>query len=140
MPQCKNCFLFDEEKIENAVNYFDHRRSLVLFLLNVILNVQEIWLEFCKCDGKNICLPCQANICYRDYEYNIYEHCLYLDFLSKVKYNLHLNLFKMVPTFNHFLCEIINRKYQYKFKCWFTGEDLKYDLETCLIKFEEQKV
>ena len=46
----------------------------------------------------------------------------------------------MVPTFNHFLCEIINRKYQYSFKCWFTGKELKYDLDTCLVQYEEQKI
>ena len=87
MRQCKNCFFFYKEKLENAVNYYGHpRRSLVLFLLNVILNIQEFWLDFCKCDGTNICLPCQANICYREYQYNIYEHCLNLDFLLKVIY------------------------------------------------------
>ena len=46
----------------------------------------------------------------------------------------------MVPTFNHFLCEIINRKYQYTFKSWFTDRELKYDLDTCLVQYEEQKI
>ena len=61
------------------------------------------------------------------------------NFLSKVKENLHQNLFKMVQTFNHFLCKIINRKYQYKFKSWFTGEEVKYDLDICLANFEEEE-
>ena len=74
MPQCKNCFLFDEEKLENAFYHFQDRHSLVLFMLNIILNVQEIWIEFCICDGSTICLPFQANICYREYQYNIYEY------------------------------------------------------------------
>ena len=136
MPQCKNCFLFDEEKLENAFNQFEDRHSLVLF----ILNIQEIWLDICKCDGENVCLACQSNICYREYQYNIYEHCLNFDFLSKVKENLYHNLFKMVPTFIHFLCKIINRKYQYTFKYWFTSEDIKYDLNVCLANFEEHKI
>ena len=46
----------------------------------------------------------------------------------------------MVPTFNHFLCDIINKKYQYKHKDWFTGEDMSYDLDFCLTNFEEKKI
>ena len=46
----------------------------------------------------------------------------------------------MVPTFNHFLCDIINKKYQYKHKDWFTGEDMSYDLDFCLTNFEEKKL
>ena len=72
--------------------------------------MQKIYLEFCKCDGVNICLPCQSNSCYREYQYQIYQYCLNFDFLSKVKDNLYPNLFKMVPTFNNFLCETINRR------------------------------
>ena len=41
MPQCKNCFLLDEEKLENAY-HFEDRQSLALFMLNIILNIQEI--------------------------------------------------------------------------------------------------
>ena len=140
IPQCKNCFLFDEEKLEESFYHFKDRHSLVLFMLNIILNIQKIYLEFCKCDGTNICLPCQSNNCYKEYQDQIYQHCLNFDFLSNVKVNLHRNLFKMVATFNHFLCEILNRKYQYSFKCWFTGEELKYDLDTCLVQYEEQKI
>lgn len=140
MPQCKNSFLFDEEKLENAINFFENRRSLVHFLLNVILNIQEIWLKFCKCDGVNICLPCQVNICYRKCQYVVYDGCLNLDFLLKVKDNLHTNLLKMVTTYNHFLCEIINKKYQYLHKDWFTGEDVQYDLGFCLTNFEQKLI
>ena len=102
--------------------------------------MQKIYLEFCKHDGVNICLLCQSNNCYREYQYQIYQYCLNFDFLSKVKDNLYHNLFKMVPTFNNFLCETINRKYQYTFKSSFTGEELKYDLDTCLIQYEEQNI
>ena len=62
-----------------------------------------------------------------------------MDFLLKVKDNLHSNLFKMVPTYNHFLCEIINKKYQYTHKDWFTVEYVSYDLDFCLTNYEQQK-
>ena len=46
----------------------------------------------------------------------------------------------MVPTYNHFLCEIINKKYQYTHKDWFTGEYVSYDLDFCLTNYEQQKI
>ena len=138
--QCKNCFLFDEVKLENAFNQINERHSLAFFLLNIILNIQEIWIDFCKCDGKNICLARQANINHKNYQYHIYEHSLNFDFLIKVKQNLYFNLLKVVLQFNYFLCTIINRRYQYKFKSWFTGEEIYYNLSDCSVSYEDTKI
>lgn len=46
----------------------------------------------------------------------------------------------MVPTYNHFLCMIINKKYQYIHKDWITGEDNSYDLDFCLTNYEQKKI
>ena len=46
----------------------------------------------------------------------------------------------MVPTYNHFLCMIINKKYQYIHKDWITGEDNSYDLDFCLTNYEQKKL
>ena len=136
MSPYKNCFLYDQEKLENGCCFFKDRHSLVLFLLNVILNIQDHWIKFCKCDGKNICLPCQANICYHKYQYTLYKNCLNLDFLAKVRENIHTNLLKMVFSNNHFLCQIINKKYCYHYKDWFTGDNVSYELEFGLTSHE----
>ena len=140
MPPCKNCFLFDEEKLEIACCFFTERHSLAFSLLNVVLNIQKMWLQFCKCDGNNICLPYQANICYRDYQYVVYKNCLNLDFLSTVRENLHQNLLKISTSYNHFFCEIINKKYLYHHKDWFTGENVTYDLDFCLTFYEKNEM
>ena len=87
-----------------------------------------------------VCLPCQANICYRDYQYVVYKNCLNLDFLSKVRENLHQNLLKMSTSYNHFLCEKINKKYLYHHKGWFTGENVTYDLDFCLTFYEKSEM
>ena len=121
--------------------FFKDRHSLVLFLLNVILNIQNIWLKFCKCDGNNNCLPCQSNICYGEYQYVVYKQCLNLDFLAKVRENLHTNLLKMVNANNHFLCEIINNKYIiHHYEDWFTGENVNCELDFCLTSHEKNKM
>ena len=78
-----------------------------------------------------MCLACRSNIIYREYQYNIYQHCLNLDFLAKVRENLFDNLEKMLTLNNHFVCEIINKKFHYEHKDWFTGEKILLDLEKC---------
>ena len=113
---CKNCFLFDQEKLEVQCCFSKDRHSLVLSLLNVILNIQKKWMNFCQCDGSKICLVCQCNIVYKEYQYTIYKNCLNLDFLAKVRENLHKNLLKLIESNNHFLCEIINEKIRYYHK------------------------
>ena len=135
-----NCFLNDKDKLENKCCFFKDRHALTLFLLNIILNIQKKWINFCKCDGKTICLVCQANICYREYEYIIYKNCLNLDLLAKVRENLVDNLDKMLTLNNHFICEVINDKFQYEHKDWFTNEKLLFDLEKCLKAWEENKM
>ena len=140
MPTCKYCFLYNQEKLESVCCFFQDRHSVVLFLSNVILSIQDLWTKFCKCDGENISLPCQANICYREYQYTIYKNCLNLDFFTKVRENIHINLLKMVFSNNHFLCQIINNKYCYHHNDWFTGDNVSYELEFCLTSHEQQKI
>ena len=74
MPCC-NCFKNDAEAFEKATCVFDSRRSLVLFLLNVLLNIEEIWEKYCFCEKCVIpCLVCQFRIAYIHDEYDIYEN------------------------------------------------------------------
>ena len=68
MPTCKYCFLYNQEKLESVCCFFQDRHSVVLFLSNVILSIQDLWTKFCKCDGENISIPCQIinnKYCYR---------------------------------------------------------------------------
>ena len=39
-----------------------------------------------------------------------------------------------------FLCEIINNKYVYHHKDWFTGENVNYELDFCLTSYEKNKM
>ena len=45
----KNCFKDNEELFVETVTEFEGCCSLVVFLLNVVLNITEIWERFCKC-------------------------------------------------------------------------------------------
>ena len=137
---CKNCYLFDQEKPEVQCCFFKDRHSLALFLLNVILNTQKKCMDYCKCDDTEICLICRFDINYREHQYIICKNCLNLDFLAQVRENLHENLLKLVELHNHFLCEIINEKFQYSHNDWFNGNKAYYDLEKCLSYWEKYQM
>ena len=44
---CKNCLQNDEESFERSTCIFRSRWSLVIFLLNVVLNIKELWEDYC---------------------------------------------------------------------------------------------
>ena len=147
-------FLCDEFKLHSKVGFFESRKDMAVFILKVILNVQKYFIQFCKCDGEAIYLQCEiANMFNSETTYEIYKNCLNLDFLLKVKQNLHLKLCELQEKHNHFLCKItinekyhysiksvfINEKYHYSIKSVFTGEDIFFDVKKALTEWEETK-
>ena len=46
----------------------------------------------------------------------------------------------MLTLNSHFICEIINDKFHYEHKDWFTGEKMLFHLEICLKAWEENKI
>ena len=54
--------------------------------------------------------------------------------------NIFDNLEKMLTLNNHFICEIINDKFQYEHDDWFTGKNMLFNLEKCLKAWEEDKI
>lgn len=137
---CKNCIKFDKDIFNHKCNVFGNRHSLVLFLLNIILNIKKKWKEFRTCDGIDICLVCQLNTYYFEYEHKISKNCLNLDFLSKLREEIISYLHLLLHDNSHFVCQIIHEGYQYHHKDWFTGNDLYLNLEDCLLKFEQEKI
>ena len=94
---CLNCFKFDQESFDYATTVFHSRRSLVIFLLNIVLNIKEMWKDFCCCKKPyERCLVCQAKIYYLNYEYDIYENSFNLDFLVKLQANVKKKLVKII--------------------------------------------
>ena len=135
----KSCFKFHKDYFDHTCAVFENRHSLVLFLLNIILNIKKKWEEFCTCDGIDICLVCQLTTHYFKYEHIKYKNCLNLDFLSKARENIVSNLHLLLQDDRHFVCQIINEKYQHYHVDWFTEDDLYFNLEDCLLKFAQKK-
>ena len=66
---------------------------MVIFILNVLLNIEKLYFDFCECEDEKICYPCfMAGIYDEDQVYNVYKNCLDLDFLCQFKENLYLHM------------------------------------------------
>ena len=90
---CQNCFVNETEKFQKTTCVFKSRQPLVLFLLNVVLNIEKFWADFCyRTDSKLICFICQMRVFYLNDQYDIYENSLNTDFLSKFHQDLITNL------------------------------------------------
>ena len=111
MVGCKNCFLFDDDKLNSKVGYFNTQRDMLVFLLNVVMNIKVHGLKFCKCN-RVICEPCQITDTFKkEITFKLYKNCFNLDLLNKDKENLHIHLINLFEKNYNFLCKIINDKY-----------------------------
>ena len=137
---CAGCLKKNRIEFEKKTCLFEDRHHLAVFLLNVILNIQCEWTGFCQCKRHETCLVCQAKIYYQNYQYKIYEHSLDFNFLAKLRENLYRNMLKLLTLDNLFVCRIINKKYKYFHRDWFTGEKHDYHAELCLGTYEQMKI
>ena len=137
---CQDCLKRNKELFEKKPHLFEDHHHLTLFLINIVLNIQNFWSVFCCCKRSEICLVCQAKVCYQNYEDKIYDKCLDLNFLAETRENIYRNLLRLLTLDNHFVCRIINQKYCYIHKNWFTGEKFKYDLDYCFTTLEQKKL
>ena len=114
MAVCKNCFIFDEFKLRSKIGFFETRQSMVVFILNAILNIEKYFLDFCKCDGENVCAVCDCAEMFKRTQFAVHKNSLNYDFVNKVRGNLYLKLSELIEDNNHFVCKIINEKYSYE--------------------------
>ena len=114
---------------------------MVIFLLNVVLNIEKFWKDFCFCTNcKLICSVCQMQIVYLNDQHNLYEHSFNMDFLLKFHQHLIKNLNSLLEIDCHFVCEVINKKYFYILKYLFDGSKKDFDFSDCLHEFEIKKI
>ena len=140
---CQKCFKDNVEAFEKATCQFCSRRSLVIFLLNVVLNIKDLWDHYCFCDKVGVlpCLVCQFRVVYLNDEYDIYENSFDLNFLL----DFHLHILKnlgclLLKTDCHITCHLINEKYFYVQKNWFDGSLEQFYLSFCLDIYKNKKI
>ena len=140
---CQNCFKDNVDAFEKATFQFSSPRLLVIFLLNVALNVKDLWEHYCFCDkvGVLLCSVCWFRAVYLNDEYDIYENSFDLNFLS----NFHRPVYKnlkcvLLETDCHIACHLINRKCFYVHKDWFDESLERFYLPYCLDIYENRKM
>ena len=109
---------------ERSACIFRSRCSLVIFLLNVVLNIKELWEDYCYCEKlSEKCSVCQFWKVYLNDEFDLYKHSFDYNFLD---YNSHVynNLVKFLGIKNHIVCKLVNTKFYYLHKDWFTGKGI----------------
>ena len=107
---CKNDDLFFK-----TVTEFENRKSLLLFLLNTILNINVRAHRSCYCNGEdnNWCEICVLMHIYEDQQFKIYENSLNIVFLKQSAKNLIKNLVILRNEKPHIVCNLINEVFVY---------------------------
>ena len=136
-----DCFLFDEFKLHTKIGFFESRRKTVVFIINVLMNTEKFFVEYCKCTDKSTCLPCEIAETYNEkLTYQIYENCFNLDLLLKVKQNLCIQLISLYDAHNHFLRKILSEDYVFhEEKCIFTGASINISVKEACCESEKKK-
>ena len=132
----------DNDEFEKATCQFNSQRSLVIFLLNIVLNVKDLWEHYCFCDKVGVlpCSVCQFRAVYLNDEYDIYENLFDLNFLLKFQSHVCRNLRSLLEIDCHMACQLISRKYFYVHKDWFDGSLERFYLPFGLDIYEHRKI
>ena len=129
------------DAFEKPTCVFSSRRPMVIFILNVLLNIKDFRDQFSICKKDFPCLPCQFRMVYLSDDYDIYEKSFNLHFLFVFHRHLYENLkILLVEVESHLACELINKKHFYVRKDFFDGKIERFYLWDCLEDYENKKI
>ena len=138
---CENCFQENKDSFEQKTCSIVERRQLIVFSLNVILNIETTFKEYCYCDAVVVkCSVCQFQDAFKNTEYDIYENCFNFHFLVTLHANWYICLKKLLAVSDHFVWYLINKSFCYKHKDWFTGQIDLYSLSDCIAAYEKREI
>ena len=131
---CKNDDLFFK-----TVTEFENRKSLLLFLLNTILNINVRAHRYCYCNAEDNtwCEICVLIYIYEDQQFKIYENSLNIAFLKQSAKNLIKNLVILRNEKPHIVCNLINDVFVYNHTDQFDGEKRTYSIMSAVKYFEQ---
>ena len=103
---CQNDEIFNKTFTE-----FESRRGVVVFLLNIVLNIQELGVKlFCHCENvTDFCDFCKVFKKYKNIQYLSYENLLKFNFLEKFAQNLYTDLYNLRKKDAHLICCLIKK-------------------------------
>ena len=103
-------FYKNDDLFFKTVTEFENRKSLLLFLLNIILNINVHAHRYCYCkaEDNNRCEICVLIHIYEDQQFRIYENSLNIVFLKQSAKNLIKNLVILRNEKPHIVCNLKN--------------------------------
>ena len=102
-----NCYLVDSMKIHIKFSFHETRQKLLLFILQVLLKIQKYSHECCTFQKDFFCRTRAIAQTYKRTQYEVFEHCLNLDFLIDLKGRLHGPICFLFEKKSNFVCTIL---------------------------------
>ena len=135
---CSNCFNSNPEKIDELFKQKskEGRKLFLVFILNIILNIQKTYQYYCFYQDKKQCIICAAGASFKDTQYGLYQHSRDFKSNNLVVNGLHLFLKQVIVQNNHFVCSLLSNKFYYSAYNWFSGKKAVFTIEYCLKKWE----
>ena len=110
---CKSCFNSNPKKLDEVFEIaMKKRQDLVVFILNIFLNMEKCYMFYCTCKNQKLRLVCEVTVSFKDIQYGIYQHSLNFKRIALVT-SLQSRLREIIKENNHFVCNIINQKIFY---------------------------
>ena len=121
---CSNCFNSDPEKLDVLFKEKsdEGRKSLLIMILTVALNIEKMFQYYCFCHDKMQCAICAASEKFKGAHYLFYQNSLNFNKDNKIVADLLKVLKEISFRNNHFVCGLINHKYYYTSQNWFSGK------------------
>ena len=135
---CSNCFNVNPQKLDELFNQKskEERKPFLVFIINIILNIQKTYQYYCFCQDKRECLICAIGASFKDTQYGLYQHSRDFNSDSLVVKDLHTVLIQAIMQNNHFVCSLLNTKFYYSADNWFSGKKAAFLIERYLEKWE----
>ena len=122
MSDCSICKSLTKDNFDQETSVFTSRRAVLYFLLNNLLSIKKYQDHLCYCSQRERkCTICDITNEFYGVEYDLYENMLNFDFLNQIHSRLFMDVNKMFAS-NRCLCLILNHKFAYIWKDWYTGE------------------
>ena len=129
MSECSIYRSLTKDNFDQKASVFTSRRAVLYFSLNDLLTIKKYRDHLCYCSQRE--RKCTIREIINDFygvEYDLYENMLNFDFLNQIHRRLFMHLNKMFAS-NRCLCLILNHKFAYVWKDWYTGEKHSVYLE-----------
>ena len=132
-------FWKNDDLFFKTVTEFENRKSLLLFLLNTILNMNVRAHRFCYCkaEDNNQCEICVLIYIYEDQQFKIYGNSLNIVFLKQSAKNLIKSSVILRNGKPHIVCNLINDVFVYNHTDWFDGEKRTYSIMSAVKYFKQ---